>query len=211
MKKYLYLSLSYLAVLFFLSCSKSDSQKQKENSSETYARSLSKTWGNYRGLDTTQIQTDQNGSRFIKDVVLLTSDEASKLQSLIAKVSSSVQKDFTAKQKSMLEKLQSPEISISSNSDTYKNTQEFQEFYSFCNDQGKDGLALFTGILFNDVSALDGVILVAFDLYRVKYATLYQQVQSEVRLNQYNANGFYIMYSDLSIARRLAKKILAGL
>lgn len=207
MKSLIILS-SITIICLGMGCNKSSSS-QKNEDSITYARSMANTWATQSKVDTTKTYVDANGTKFVKDVVFLNNVEAAKLQNKIANISASDQEEFGIKLRKVIEKLQSPEVINSSLSETIKSTQEFKDFYNFCSNNGKTGLALYMGELFNDANLLSGVVLVAFDLYRIKYNDLMQQVQSEIRVNQYNTDGLYIMRSDLSIERRLAKKILA--
>ncbi|HRN48530.1 MAG TPA: hypothetical protein PK110_09755 [Niabella sp.] len=202
-----------LGFLAFTACSKSSPDKSNTN----FPNNIASTWSRSAADISSQADTttDSNtGQKWVKDIVVLTSSEAAKLQTLIQAPSKQIKDDFTAKGKKFIDRISSPEISISSFWESRTNTQEYKDLYKFCIDNREAVLPLAMAFLFNDADAtIGGIGVVALDICTEgRFEDLKKEVADERLANQYTEdNKYQIFYSQGSLQRRLAKKILTQL
>lgn len=196
-----------LILLSLSSCSKSsssnDDAKYPDNIAGTWKRSIT----SYTQISDT-FTTAGADERWLKDMVILTSSEVSQLQSLIEAVPKQTRDAFARKLKKYKD---IPPTPNSVRSDIYPAPPEYDEFYKFCVDNKSAALPLAMGYLFNDtdesLSEL-GAVAMGFCIQN-KFEDLQQQVNGEVTNRKYTEDGLYtVRYSNVSLKRRLAKKIL---
>lgn len=210
MKKLFFIQLLSI-ILIAASCSKN--QSAQHDDARTYARNVAQTWvvslnDISTSPDTATVQP--NGNRWVQDIVVLTNDEARKLQTLIEGVPQPVLEAYISKSKTLIDKLKTPEMMLSSIHISYMNVKEWDDFRDFCITNRSAILPLCFGAIFNNKDEYISLAgRMGLDLQATNYENLKNEVEAEIRANEYTASGAIISYSPVSRARRLAKKILA--
>ncbi|MGJ7031721.1 hypothetical protein [Niabella hirudinis] len=198
-----------VTLLALAACSK----KTTADTGAKFPDDIAGTWARSATGSASDTVTDQGtGQKWVKDIVILSSSEAAKLQRMIAAVPKQKRDDFAETFRNFNDKAWSAEFVIKSDLSIQK-TQEYKDFYNFCVNNRNEILPLAFGYLFNDVSIIireGGVSAVEIGTV-VGYENLKKEVVAEIEAHPYTEDGKYrIDYnSGSSRERRLAKKIIS--
>lgn len=191
-------------------CSKKSSSNDDSNTK--FPDNIAATWGRTITTMPTGIEdtftTKGADERWMDDKVILSSSEASKLQSLIQAVPRQIRDDFAGKVKKYKDEPASP---VSVRSDIRPSSPAYEELQNFCLANKHTFLPLAMGYLFNDadetIRGLGNTTMAMIVLN--EFADLKQEVLNDIQGQKYTANGIYkVNYTDIARQRRLAKKIL---
>lgn len=211
MKKIITYSLSLVMLgTFFVACSKNSPSGEDDSK---YPDKIASTWSRTITINPTGIEdtftTKGADERWMNDQVILSSSEASKLQSLIQAIPKQTRDDFAAKVKKYNER--TIVLSMSSWISEHPSSPEYEELHNFCIANKNEVLPLAMGYLFNDASeTFSGLGNTTMGIVvQNEFADLKQEVMNDIQSRKYTEDGLYkVNYTYLARQRRLAKKIL---
>lgn len=142
----------------------------------------------------------------IFEIVELSEEEKAKQSNLIKNIPEEVKQEFNAKYEAWKETWDDPNLIIYSNPGMYTQSRQYEEFLSFCKEQGK-GIwpLLFQKYELGDYLVKETLI----DLTYTEYGFLLDEIRQESTMERYTAEGAYIAPSENANMMKYIKKLLA--
>ncbi len=142
----------------------------------------------------------------ILEKVELSEDEKAKLSNLIENISEEVKQEFNTKYGAWKETWDDPNLSLYSNPRMYTQSRQYEEFLSFCKEQGKTIWPL----LFQKYEQGDDLVKeTLIDLTYTEHGSLLDEIRQESAQERYTAEGAYIAPSEKANMMKYIKKLLA--
>lgn len=140
----------------------------------------------------------------VREKVELSEDEKAKLSNLIENIPEEIKQEFNTKHESWKETWDDPRLKSVSNPRMFTQSRQYEEFLSFCKEQGKTIWPL----LFQKYEQGDRLIAEAIiDLTYTEHGSLLDEIRQEKE--KYTAEGAYIAPSAEANMMKYIKKLLA--